>query len=319
VSGFVAVVGTVNRDVVVGPGGTRRESLGGILYNAIPLGALLEGTGISVRPIGRLSAADRAEARRILSAFPAVTAETLQPDPAGTNLSLLDYSRGGERVEEVRMRVAPLSLEDLAAGRGARAWLVNMISGRDVDVETVAALRLEERGLFLLDVQALARTADTPRAPRVVPDAAAWSRGFHVVRGSETEIAHLGGAPADVAAAARTILRAGAGEVLATRGGDGVVRFVREGEEIRATETPAAPCEAPVDPTGCGDAFLSAVCAGRVLGLAPEESVRLGTFVAARVLGLSGIESLVALRDLRAEALAFEPRWARAWGRSPRA
>ncbi len=317
-SRFVAVVGTVNRDVVIAPDGSSCESLGGILYNAIPLAALLEGTGIGVRPLGRLGRADRAEAMDLLAPFPAIDAGTLIEDPAGTNLSRLDYSGGGERVEEVRMRVRALDDADLGAGRGALAWLVNMISGADVAVDTLARVRAGERGRFLLDIQALARTPDTPRRPRIVADFAAWSRLFHVVRGSEAEVSCFGGAPGDVRAAARRILDAGAAEVIATRGERGARAWASGPDGPQEISVPAGPCDRPVDPTGCGDAFLSAVCAGRVLGLDARESLRLGAFVGSRVLGLSGLASLIALRDLREEALQHEPAWRRAWEEGPR-
>lgn len=306
---FVAVVGTVNKDVIVRKGGSRSESLGGILYNVIPLAALLEGSGVAVRPIGRLGAEDRREAIRILAAFPGVEAETLIEDAAGTNLSILDYSGAGERVETVHMRVPPLSIADLAPARGAEAVLVNMISGRDVASETLAELRSSEHGPFFLDVQALARSADTPRRPRVVPDAPQWSRLFDVVRGSETEISHFGGTPGDVSRAADRILESGAGEVLATRGERGAVRFVAEGGAVRRTEIPAVRCGVPADPTGCGDSFLSGVCAGRKLGLSGEDAVRLGALVASKVVALVGLEELVALRSIRREAVEYEPKW----------
>ena len=315
-SGFVAVVGTVNRDVIVRPDGTRHESLGGILYNAIPLAALLAGTGLRVRPIGRIGREDRQEAMDILSAFPALEAATLIEDAAGTNLSLLDYSQGPERVEEVRTRVQPLDETDLAAGRGAAAWLVNMISGADVAWATLDRVRRREDGLFLLDIQALARSEDTPRRPRRVPEFRAWSRLFHVVRGSEAEVAHFGDVPGDVAAAAREVLSAGAAEVVATRGERGL-RWWRKGEP-EAVEVAAVACRRPVDPTGCGDAFLSAVCAGRVLGMTPLDSFRLGAFVGSRVLGLAGLAALADLRDLRDEAIAHEPRWSAHWEAGPR-
>lgn len=317
-SRFVAVVGTINRDVVVAPDGSVHESLGGILYNAIPLAALLEGTGIRVRPIGRLGRRDKEEARDLLAPFPAIDAGTLIEDPAGTNLSRLDYSGGGERVEEVLPRVRRLDDLDLGAGRGAMAWLVNMISGQDVAVDTLARVRAAERGLFLLDIQALARTTGTPRRPRVVPDYEAWSRAFHVVRGSESEVSCFGGAPGDVRGAARRILAAGAEEVIATRGERGARSWTGGPDAPAEDEVPAGPCPHPVDPTGCGDAFLSAVCAGRVLGMGRRESLRLGTFAGSRVLGLSGLAALAALRDLRAEALEFEPSWRRVWEEGPR-
>jgi sugar/nucleoside kinase (ribokinase family) len=310
---FVAVLGTVNRDVIVDGSGARRESLGGILYNAIALGALFQGKGISVRPIGRLGAADRREAIDILSAFPSIEADALIEDPAGTNLSILDYrdDASGDRVERVEMRVPPLGDADLQAARGGVACLVNMTSGRDVEREVLARFRAAERGLFVLDVQALARTRGVPRAPRLVPDFESWSAIFPIVRGSESEIAHFGGDVEDVAASAGRILDAGAREVIVTRAELGGSCYRTERGARTRIDYGAVPCARPVDPTGCGDTFLSGVCAARVLGFPADESLRLGAFVASRVIGLAGLEELCALRTIVDEAIAFEPAWRR--------
>jgi sugar/nucleoside kinase (ribokinase family) len=308
----VAVLGTVNRDVILDADGERHESLGGILYNAIALGVLLDGRGYSVRPIGRLGAEDRRLAIDILSAYPAIEADALIEDRAGTNLSVLEYApdRSGERTEHVEMRVASLSDGDLKRAAGSRACLVNMISGRDVERAVLARLRASERGMFVLDVQALARTASVPRRPRLVPDFAEWSPLFEIVRGNEVEIAHFGALPANLDAAVAAILRAGAGEVVATRAERGGRSFRDDAGIVSAVEYAAVPCARPVDPTGCGDTFLSAVCAGRVLGLSREDSLRLGAFVASKVAGLAGLEELVALRGIVSEAIAHEPSWA---------
>lgn len=302
---FVAVVGTVNHDVIVNPDGRVHDSLGGILYNAIPLAALLEGTGVRVRTFGRLGKEHRAEAAARLAPFPAASAQDLIVDANGTNLSRLDYRGGADRVETVEMRVAPLSASDLAPVAAGAAVLVNMISGRDVEREVLADLRARSTGLFFLDVQALARTTDTPRRSRIVPDGPDWAAGFDVVRGNEDEIAHLGGTPGDPRTAAKRLLDAGAGEVLVTRGKNGAWRFDGSGSET----VPAFPCANPVDPTGCGDAFLAGVVAGRVRGLEASVAARLGAYVASRVAGLSGLESFTELKGLGEAARAHVPGW----------
>lgn len=306
---FVAVIGTVNLDTIVTADGRRLESLGGILYNAIPLAALLENTGIRVRLWARLGPEHRQEALRILAPLPAADASTLIRDRSGTNRSLLDYSGGGERREEVAMRVRPLSLDDIRGAAPARATLVNMISGQDVARETLAALRLESTADFLFDVQALARTFETPRRPRVVPHREEWCRLFDVVRGNEEEVAHLGGVPDDAVAAAKKILGWGASEVIATRGEKGSWHAVLRDGQLERTHVPPDPWEPAEDPTGCGDSFLAGVCAGRVVGMSSVAAARLGSFTAARVAALSGLESLVALRGIGAEAAARDPEW----------
>lgn len=295
---FVAVIGTVNHDVIVDVDGAVRESLGGILYNAMALGALLEGSGISARLIGRLGAEHRLAAALALAPFPHVDASTLIADPAGTNESRLDYSGGGERQETVGWKVAPLSVADLAPAEGARAVLVNMISGADLDADTAEELSRLSSGRRFLDVQALVRTQEVPRRNRVVPDGERWARAFHVIRGNEEEVAHLAGIPGDADAAAERLLAWGTEEVWVTRAERGSTRFV----ETHRLDVPAASCTRPLDPTGCGDSFLSALVAGQLLGLTPESAARLAAITAAEVLALSGLASLTALRGVRERA-----------------
>jgi sugar/nucleoside kinase (ribokinase family) len=309
---FLAVIGTVNHDVIVHRDGTRSESLGGILYNVLTLAPLLEGTGIGVRPFGRVGTEHLAEIRRLIAPYPHVDASGLIADPAGTNLSLLDYSAPGERVERVELRVAPLSPADVAGAAGAEAVLVNMISGRDLSPGTVAGLRARSRARFLLDVQALARTADAPRRPRVVPDRDAWCASFDLVRGNADEIVSFGGAR-ELRESVRRILAAGPAEVLATLGDEGSLRAVAargRGGEPALTTIPAFPAPGAVDPTGCGDSYLSGVCAAAALGVAPEDAPLLGAWTAAQVAALSGLDALAALRGGRERAAQDEPRLA---------
>ncbi len=324
-SGFVAVVGTVNLDSIVTADGARHESLGGILYNGIVLGHLLEGTGIRVRLCARLGAEHREEALRLLADVPAVDPSGLIADPGGTNVSHLDYSQGPERVEWVEFRVAPLVPKDLAGIESARAILVNMISGRDLTPATVRVFRECSPALFLLDVQALVRSAEKPRRTRPVSGWQEWCSLFDVVRGNECEIKYLCNSSDSLDEALRRILEAGAGEVLATRGAAGSLRATLEKERLdgershserlreerlHIEEIPAVRCERPLDPTGCGDAYLAGVCAARVLGLAPDVAPHLGSYVASRVVALRGLAELAALRGIREEAAAADPRFA---------
>lgn len=297
---FVAVVGTINHDVVIGRHGESFESLGGILYNVIPLAILLEGTPFRVRAVGRLGREHREQALELLSRFPNARGEFLIADPRGTNESRLDYSAPGERVESAEMRVAPLSIADLHAVAGAEAVLVNMISGRDVGRVALSRV-LPGAGFPCLDVQALARTSRGERRSRLVPQGAAWARLFDLVRGNEEEIAHLGGTPGEPRRAAHRLLAAGTSEVLVTSGESGAWRLARGARGLEQHTIPAVPCPDPRDPTGCGDSFLAAVVAGRMLGLSGQRAAELGAAVASHVASLSGLASLDGLRDVLPE------------------
>jgi sugar/nucleoside kinase (ribokinase family) len=313
---FVAIVGTINRDVIRTPAGRTHESLGGILYNALTLGALLEGTGIGVRPVGRLGAEDRDAARRLLAAFSCVDPDGLIVDGSGTNSCVLEYDEAGGRREEVALRVDPLHPRDLAPLLGARAVLVNMISGRDVTPSTLAPLRRATDARFFLDVQALARTLESPRVPRPVPAWREWCALFDVVRGNELEIAHFAGERRDEARAVAALLDAGPSEVLVTRGASGGTRYWRDGS-VRAETYEAWPAPEATDTTGCGDAFLSGVCAAHAFGMAPDAALRLGAYVAAEVACLAGLESMRRLAGVRDRAREADSRLAALPGAPP--
>ncbi len=313
---FGAVIGTVNFDRVVGESGEVYESLGGILYNGLVLAHLLEGSGVGIRLVARLGAEHREEACRLFDGFSGVDLRGLLADPHGTNLSRLDWSRGPERHERVELRVPPLFGEDLRGVEEADVVLVNMISGRDVDRDALAGLRARSRARFLLDVQALARTLESPRRPRAVPEGRRWAELFHTVRGNEAEIAALAGLGTgeasrdDAARAAAVILSCGPSEVFVTRGEAGSVRFTNGARGLRAQNIEAVPRPGEVDSTGCGDAYDAALAAGACFGLDGFDAGRLGSFVGSEVAGVRGLEGVRALRGLRERAVDFDPRFA---------
>jgi sugar/nucleoside kinase (ribokinase family) len=309
-SATIAVIGTINFDQIVAQGGESFESLGGILYNGLVLAAILEGTGIRARLHARLGAAHIQEARGLFDGYDAIDLGGLIADPNGTNVSRLDYSKGEEREEDVQLRVPPLVESDVRGVEDADVVLVNMISGRDVSLETLRSIRRGAGGRFFLDIQALARTLSSPRRSREVPDWREWTSLFDTIRGNETEVSFFAGCIGDPERAARRILEAGAKEALVTRGPRGSRRFSRD--EIGAVtveEVPPVERKGPVDSTGCGDAYDAAVCAGRALGLCGFDAALFGSYVGSEVAGVFGLRGLRELRGIRERAARFDPRF----------
>jgi sugar/nucleoside kinase (ribokinase family) len=315
-SGVVATIGTINFDQIIAENGETYESLGGILYNGLVLAAIFEGTGFRVRLHARLGADHLETARFLFDGFDSADLGGLLVDPRGTNISRLDYSRGTDRAEDVELRVPPLTDADLRGAESAAVILVNMISGQDVDRETLARLRSRSPARFFLDIQALARTLTSPRTSRSIPDWREWTSLFHTVRGNEKEVAAFAGCPGEPAIAAPRILEAGAEEVLVTRGAEGSRRFSRD---TSATLDAGAILEEAIDPvsrpgpvetTGCGDAYDAAVCAAWMFGLSGSNPARFASFVASEVAGVFGLAGLRQLRGIRVRAARFDARFA---------
>ncbi|MCB1645535.1 MAG: carbohydrate kinase family protein [Pseudomonadales bacterium] len=66
-------------------------------------------------------------------------------------------------------------------------------------------------------------------------------------------------------------------QVIVTHGERGSSVYLTQGDII---DTAAVPCPAPVDPTGCGDAFRAGYVAGLIRSLAPQTCARLGATLA---------------------------------------
>jgi len=117
------------------------------------------------------------------------------------------------------------------------------------------------------------------------------------------------GGGADLEDSLRRVLAAGPAEAIATLGEGGSLRAFRSGE-IAFQRIPAFPAPPPIDPTGCGDSYLSGLCAAAALGAVPADAPLLGAWTAARVAAVSGLEALVTLRGGRDRAARDEPRLA---------
>lgn len=299
------ILGTVNRDRIVTRGGERHESLGGILYNALAL-ARCVGAGDRIRPVARLGEADRAEALDLLGGIEAIDPSGLVFAPGLSNEAVLEYTGPDDRTETLVDRVGPFSDgEVLAAGR-ADFLLANLISGWDFTPGQLARAARGGGARVLLDIQSLTLAPPGPdgrRAPRAVPDWAAWCAPVEILKGNRSEVGwFLGrtlGRPEDYEWAAERVLAEGPRVLVITLGGRGAYVASAGGmaaaRRSRGRVIPAAPGVRVADPTGCGDAFASGFLAEHARGGDPLRAVCAGNAIAALVAARQGLR---ALRDL---------------------
>lgn len=176
--------------------------------------------------------------------------------------------------------------EVLSGGVPAWSWLglrpllgdldalyINLISGFELDLETVQLVRQHFRGPIFCDMHSLllAVQADGLRTPRPLPNAEAWMRCFDYVQCNEAEMALM--AP-DAMALAAMAMNAGVRSLVVTLGPRGAVYFAAAGFErlelqptrdkkvettmgtVRTALLHAIAPQVKVgDPTGCGDVF----------------------------------------------------------------
>ena len=234
--------------------------------------------------------------------------------PAPNNRVVLTYQSAERRCERMAGGVPGWAWEELGPMvRDLDAVYLNFISGFEMTLGTAQALRHGFSGPIFADLHSLflGMQPDGVRRLQPLSEAPAWFSCFDLVQLNEDEMRQLASDPLETAA---TALAAGVSFLVVTLGPRGAVYVAAPGAERLAdrgrpstsggpvkTELVAAPKVEVLDPTGCGDVFGAAVCAGMLAGNTLKESMRLATQLAARNAAHRGASHLG--RVLRGELL----------------
>lgn len=252
------------------------------------------------------------------------TLRRLAPDAAPirveqpNNRVRLDYVTDEVRSEVLRGGVPPwtwLGLRPLL--RDLDALYVNLISGFELDLETMQLIRQHFRGPIYCDLHSLLLgiEADGRRTPRYLEQSAAWCACADLLQVNELEMSMM--AP-DPMALAATALRAGVRCLVVTLGKRGVVYVAAPGFDglgardrrdaaaeagpVRTALVPADRAEGDGDPTGCGDVFGATYYSRLLAGDNFAESLAAALRAAARNAGFRGASGLASF--LRGELLS---------------
>ena len=251
-------------DTIEHPSGETVERWGGITYSLAAAAAAVP-EHWTLRPIIRLGADLADRGRRFLDAVPRLEL------PGG----VVEVAEPNNRVH-LRYRDRQHRTEQLTGGVGGWRWAqlepllhgldglyVNLISGFELDLETVGRLDASFSGRRYLDVHSLVLAVDDDghRSPRRPDRPEAWLDPFHLIQMNQNELAILAG-DGDPEDLPRAAVRRGARAVLVTRGPDGAAWFAPspdgapdEGAGVRTGVVPLDTTGSTGDPTGCGDVW----------------------------------------------------------------
>ena len=189
-----------------------------------------------------------------------------------------------------------LGLKPLLAGLDA--IYINLISGWELDLETLQLIRQHFRGVIYCDLHSLLMAVDAQgfRVPRGLPNVASWMQCFDLLQVNEDELMLLAH---DGLALAATAMASGVSVINVTLGSRGVVYFAAPGFErlsdvsrtvlpssaalggaIRTSLVPAlVPSQnGTTDPTGCGDVwgatYFARLLAGDKLGVSTDAAMK---------------------------------------------
>ncbi len=301
----ISIIGTINYDRIILPDGASHQGLGGILYNLLTLAPFLKESD-RVIPIARVGAERQRQVEEYAAPYGCIDLSGMLWDAAGTNETVLTYHSADERDEALVERVAPLTWDLIEEALRSDWIVVNMISGKELDLDLAKKLSDAARGKVIFDIQSLTLTFEkgSQRSYRPIPNWRDWVAGVDTVKGNEAEMrAMVGGEgkpfEGDLEELARLYLRSGPQVVMITRGREGHVIACRRGSGEKYQEVKALPLPAGSlgDTTGCGDAFTSGYLLGRLRGKNPVTASSLGAALAAEVCTTRGLESLADLKD----------------------
>ena len=297
----IAVVGSINRDTICTSDGTRTESYGGILYSIAALAQIGSATIFPVCNVGK----DVEDAvRRLLASWGSVKLDGVRFVPDRNPHCLLTYDSHNRKQETLLGGVPPLAIGQLRPFLDCDAVCFNIITGMELDLQTLRSFRRAARGLVLMDVHSLTLGIDRRRHRylRLPPCWEAWLGCVDIVQMNEREAGLLAGASLHGAAATgrfgEKVLALGPNALLITRGeygADAVTGNPRGGIEVQ--RYPARAADVPVDETGCGDAFLMGFAWSYLETGSIDEASRFANRVAGITCSLRGIEQMARIGD----------------------
>jgi len=303
----VAIVGSINYDIIITHRSEKRESLGGILYNAMVLSSLLDDssvihliTGIGKRHYGTIS--------ELFRSHRTVDLGGVKIDPKGTNENHLIYTSEQERRERLIRRASALDYGVISNYLDSDLILFNFVTGSEVPLSLLEKTRENSDAIIYVDVHSkvLGMKEDGTRYPSGWPDWKEWLKHTHIVQMNLDECRLLLDERLESAgafpSAAKKIAEAGPNQVIITLGGDGAFVYCHDGEE--RWELIPASTHRVVDTTGCGDCFTAGYMWGLFKYADPIKAASIANVVAGENCHTIGL--IVKLDACRIEQRALE-------------
>ncbi|MCH7761113.1 carbohydrate kinase family protein [candidate division TA06 bacterium] len=297
----IAVLGTINHDTILSANGEKRTSLGGILYNVFTIAALAH--EIEVYPVCWIGEEHHQEILNLLSPLQNVNTGGFRLNPAGTNENQLTYLSGEERSERLTRKVPPLSFEMIAPYLDSDLFLVNLISGFDLTLETLRQLRDKYQGILYLDLHSLTLGMDEKgvRYPQKVVNWRDWIQSCDFLQVNKRETALLLSRELakreDFDEVGFSLLDHGPSIVNITFGEEGTSVFFRK-TGVKASISFSGEKRGVKDTTGCGDVYGGGFIASYLQKGDPVEAAKFANRIAGLSTQFIGIEGLLELKNL---------------------
>ena len=299
------MIGHLCMDVIHHPDGTESRGYGGIFYSVAALANLLPPADTIV-PVFGVGKEEHDALLERLGGYPNIDVSGIFTFTGPTNEVHLYYSDTARRIECSKHISDPVSMKRIRPFLHTDMLLVNMISGFDIELETLDEIRMDVRDdhtPVYLDVHSLTLGVkdDFTRYHRPVEVWRRWLFMIHAAQMNEEEAAILSPEKFDEETLARHALALNTKMLAITRGARGATAFIDEHKHVRRVDTDAERVDGAADPTGCGDVFAAAYCARYLRTSDIVESVRFANRVAGAKAAIHGPDAIDRLGAFRLE------------------
>ncbi len=253
------IVGHLCLDVIHLPDGSEVQSYGGIFFSLASLANIVDDEDL-IYPVFGVGEVDYDKFIERVSIYPNVVIDGIFKFPGFTNRVHLFYQDRQERTECSVHIAKPIEFERIKRLKdlGVDGIFINMISGFDIELETLKSLRKIFDGYIHFDIHSATLGIDEKniRFRKKIGNWAEWLENVDTVQMNEFEARSIGEEWWDNDMLAKNVLELDVKAMVITRASLGATVYYFD-DGFKKADVEAYEVQV-VDPTGCGDVFGSA-------------------------------------------------------------
>ncbi len=299
----IAVIGTINKDVIVFPDKKKKISWGGIAYNICTLSAIL-GEKAQIYPVCNVGRDSYPQMAKFLSEFPNIRLDGIRKVSQKHNTCYLYYDKDQNRKEYLEGKVPALNFNQIRPILNSDAILINFISGWDMSLEVLQKIRKHSQSLILLDIHSLTLGIDKKkkRFLRRPENWKAYLSCADIVQMNKIELEtvlnkklKLEGLTSE----AKKILKLGSKIFILTLEEKGALVSWKTENKVSVKKITGMPLRKEVDNIGCGDVFGAGFLADYLTKKNIVKSAQRANHLAAKKCQFSGVEKIVGFSKMK--------------------
>lgn len=273
----VSIVGTIVYDHIFSFQGKEIKDWGGTIYNIISLANVLDEKS-TIYPVSKVGEGHLKEINSILATYKNVDTGGIRISREGTNEDLTNYITRDRRVEITKLRIKPITYQEIKPYLDVDLILFNFISGIDISLNTIRKVRENSKAIIFIDVhnKAFGIDKEGKRFPRYWKEWKEWLCYADIVQMNEEECILVMGKELaqkdEFITSSIEIIKTGPSQILITLGNRGALVVYQEGGDYYYATIPITSHKV-IDTTGCGDSFSS----GYIYSIAKDKNPILAT------------------------------------------